>query len=97
MPETDFSNQRKWHVDKTLNVSHIVATLMIAGTLFGFVSRMDQRVTILEERLAAQTNRQDQAINDLKEITRDLRDEFRGLRIEIMRAVQPSNDRKQRE
>ena len=37
-------DRRSWHLDKTLNISHILTTLVIAGSLFAYAGGMDKRV-----------------------------------------------------
>ena len=44
-------DRRHWHLDKTLNISHLLTTLVIAGSLFAYANNMDRRVAILEEKM----------------------------------------------
>ena len=44
-------DRRHWHLDKTLNVSHLLTTVVIAGSLFAYANNMDRRVAILEEKM----------------------------------------------
>lgn len=38
-------DRRGWHLDKTLNITHLLTTLVIAGSLFSYANNMDRRNT----------------------------------------------------
>jgi hypothetical protein len=44
----------RWHLKKEIQVTHIVSTLMLMGAVFAYVSKIDQRLTIVETQLIAQ-------------------------------------------
>jgi hypothetical protein len=44
----------RWHLKKEIQVTHIVSTLMLVGVVFAYVSKIDQRLTIVETQLTAQ-------------------------------------------
>ena len=48
------SEPERWHLKKEIQVTHIVSTLMLMGTVFAYVSKIDQRLTIVETQLMAQ-------------------------------------------
>ena len=37
----------RWHLKKEIQVTHIVSTLMLVGAVFAYVSKIDQRLTIV--------------------------------------------------
>jgi hypothetical protein len=37
-----------WHLDKTLSLSHILTTILMAGSIFYWANAMDKRVTVIE-------------------------------------------------
>lgn len=82
--ESNRGSERQWHLDRRLNISHIITTLSLAVGLVVWAGAMDRRVAVLEERAAAQRlidDRQDadmlRALNLIKEESRLLRDELR--------------------
>lgn len=81
-------NRRHWLLDKTLNVSHLLKTIVIAGSLFAYANNMDRRVAVLEEKMQAQTELARQAQTDVRDLARDVKDELRLLRADLMRVVQ---------
>jgi len=46
-------NQDYWHLDKRLNVGHILTTLTIVFAFFVWANKIDARITTLEIRQAA--------------------------------------------
>lgn len=40
-----------WHLDKTFSISHLISTLVIAGSVFVWAGSMDKRVTIVENEI----------------------------------------------
>ena len=43
-----------WHLKKEIQVTHVVSTLLLMGAVFAYVSKIDQRLTIVETQLIAQ-------------------------------------------
>ena len=43
-----------WHLKKEIQVTHVVSTLLLVGAVFAYVSKIDQRLTIVETQLIAQ-------------------------------------------
>lgn len=73
-PESDNS----WHLDKKVNITHILATLALAASIFAWGSRVEQRVALVEAvnvRQAHVDNVQDQELRRyVVEIRQDIRD-----------------------
>ena len=82
--ETD---RRHWHLDKTLNVSHLLTTVVIAGSLFAYANNMDRRVAILEEKMQVQATENKRASDEVRELATDVKHELRLLRTELMRLM----------
>lgn len=87
--ETDDADAsyRHWHLDRTLNISHILTTIAIAGSVFVYASSMDKRVAVLEEKITAQAQANQQAQQDIKALASDVKYELRLLRSDIMEAM----------
>ena len=77
-------DRRHWHLDKTLNISHLLTTLVIAGSLFAYANNMDRRVAILEEKMQAQAVQNQKSAADVKELATDVKHELRLLRQELL-------------
>jgi len=44
----------RWHLKKEIQVTHVFSTLLLVGAVFAYVSKIDQRLTIVETQLIAQ-------------------------------------------
>ena len=77
-------DRRHWHLDKTLNVSHLLTTLVIAGSLFAYANNMDKRVAILEEKMQVQATENQRSQIEVKELAADVKHELRLLRTELL-------------
>lgn len=87
-----------WHLDKRLNVSHLIATAMLAVALAGWAATIDRRLSILEERSTVQSQndaRQDLAIERnsiaVREEFREMRGELRAQSAKIDRLLELVN------
>ena len=80
-------DRRHWHLDKTLNVSHLLTTVVIAGSLFAYANNMDRRVAILEEKMQAQAQENMRNGAEVRELAADVKHELRLLRTELMRLM----------
>lgn len=81
-------DRRSWHLDKTLNVSHLLATVAVAGSLFAYANNMDRRVAILEEKMQVQQQVMASTNDSVRALALDVRDEIRLLRSEIIRLTE---------
>lgn len=68
-----------WHLDKRVNVGHLLTTLAMAIAAFTWAGAMDRRVAVLEEKAATHVidqRRQDEvlerAINAMREDMREV-------------------------
>ena len=80
---TPDSDDRRWHLDKRLNVGHLITTLALAASVVAWGNTMDKRVTVSETNIAAlfkDNERQDKADFELSGL---LRDEIRLLRGDV--------------
>lgn len=50
-------DREPWHLDKRVNLGHLLTTLSLAVAIFAWGSAMDRRVAVLEEKAAAQRER----------------------------------------
>lgn len=90
MSDPDPDYDRHWHLDKRVNISHIVATLLLAVSVFAWAAAIDRRVSVAEVQLAAAKEdnlRQDQysaeAVRLMRDEMRELRNEIRALRNDL--------------
>lgn len=72
-----------WHLDKRLNISHLLMTVTIVVGLFAWGSAIDRRVAILEERIAMLNNENARRDHETRLEAQRLREEFSAVRVEI--------------
>ena len=87
-------DRRHWHLDKTLNVSHLLTTVVIAGSLFAYANNMDRRVAVLEEKMQSQAIQNQQSAADVKELASDVKHELRLLRQELLSMMRTKSGEK---
>lgn len=44
----------RWHLKKEIQLTHVVSTLVLVGAVLAYVSKIEQRLTIVETQLLAQ-------------------------------------------
>lgn len=78
MPSRPQDADTAWHLDKKVNISHILATLTLAGAIFTWGSKIEQRIALVEAsavRQQAVDQAQDQEFrSSLVEMREDIRE-----------------------
>ena len=95
--EKEIEYRRHWHLDKRVNVSHILGTILIAGSLFTYANSIDKRVTVLETNAVFSQNIQKEIKSELKGINDKLERflaELYSIRIEDARIKQELKGKK---
>lgn len=80
--------RREWHIDKTVSVTHLFTTVAAVATLVVMGSKMDTRVTLLEQIKASQSAidvRQDKELDDFK---RAVREDYRSIDDKLQRLIE---------
>jgi len=44
----------RWHLKKEIQLTHVISTLLLVGSVFVYVSKVEQRLTVVETQLLAQ-------------------------------------------
>jgi hypothetical protein len=44
----------RWHLKKEIQLTHVISTLVLVGAVLAYVSKIEQRLTIVETQLMAQ-------------------------------------------
>ena len=44
----------RWHLKKEIQLTHVISTLLLIGAVLTYVSKIEQRLTIVETQLLAQ-------------------------------------------
>ena len=44
----------RWHLKKEIQLTHVISTIVVIGAVLAYVSKIEQRLTIVETQLLAQ-------------------------------------------
>ena len=44
----------RWHLKKEIQLTHVISTLILVGAVLAYVSKIEQRLTIVETQLLSQ-------------------------------------------
>lgn len=71
MSTLDPSTREPWHIKREIQLGHLISTLVIAVSAFSYVSKLEQRIALMEAQQASMANsqrerdtRQDQAVTE---------------------------------
>lgn len=48
------SEPERWHLKREIQLTHVISTIVLVGTVFAYVNKIDQRLTVVEVQLVAQ-------------------------------------------
>lgn len=68
----DLREDGGWHLDKRLNVSHLITTLLLVVATFTYANGIDKRISILEESKRYQEATNAQVTQELRSINAKL-------------------------
>ena len=68
-----------WHLDKKVNLSHIVATLMLAAAIFTWGSKIEQRIALVESAAVRQQAIDQAQDQEFRRYVVEMRDDIREL------------------
>ncbi len=88
-------SKEHFHMDRTFNIGHILTTVTLAVSAMMYVTTMDKRMAVLEAKALAQADVIVQLQQSQREGTREVRDEIRGLRSELMDVLRKRGEGRQ--
>ncbi len=74
LDSTGSDERRKWHIDRTLNIGHILTTIAMLASLLVVLSRFDTRLSLIESNIEVQkdTNKRHEATDhELKQTVKE--------------------------
>ena len=85
-------SKEHFHMDRTFNIGHVLTTITLVVTALVYVTTMDKRMAVLEAKSVAQADVIVQLQQAQRDGTREVRDEIRGLRSELMDVLRKRGD-----
>ena len=82
-----------WHLDKKVNVSHIIATLMLAGAIFAWGSKIEQRIALVEASATRQAQVDQAQDQDFRRSVVEMREDIHDLSRKIDKLIETRGQR----
>lgn len=81
-------DRRKWHIDRTLNIGHILTTLALVSSAFVVLSKFDTRLTLVESHIDTQreTNKRHESTDH--ELKQAIKDSFDRLELKLDKVLE---------
>lgn len=77
-----------WHLDKRLNVSHLLTTVVLTVGIFSWAGTMDKRVALLEAQIRTQTELDQRQDRDRLALGNEIKDQLRQLNNKLDRIIE---------
>ena len=82
-----------WHLDKKVNISHIIATLMLAAAMFTWGSKIEQRIALVEASSTRQAQVDQAQDQEFRRYVVEMRDDIRELSRKIDKLIETKGQR----
>ena len=82
-----------WHLDKKVNISHIIATLMLAAAIFTWGSKIEQRISLVEEKAGRQAQVDQAQDQEFRRSVVEMREDIRDLSRKIDKLIETRGQR----
>ena len=77
-----------WHLDKKVNISHILATLTLAAAIFTWGSKIEQRVALVESSTARQAQVDQAQDQEFRRHVVEMREDVREMSRKIEKLIE---------
>lgn len=77
--QSDEQDEKRWHIDKTVNLAHVLTTMGLIAALFAWGGGVDKRIALLEEQKIVQRALDVQQDEQARAAVSLLREEIRDI------------------
>lgn len=88
MPLRPQEPEASWHLDKKVNISHILATLTLAAAIFTWGSKIEQRVALVESSTARQAQVDQAQDREFRRYVVEMREDVREMSRKIDKLIE---------
>jgi len=81
-------NRRGWHVDRTLNISHILGTIVLALSAFSWANAIDKQVAMTQQQVDFLQKQQLEESQKLTSFRTEIRDDLRTISVKMDAAIE---------
>ena len=82
-----------WHLDKKVNISHIIATLMLAAAMFTWGGKIEQRIALVEASATRQAQVDQGQDQEFRRYVVEMRDDIHELSRKIDKLIETRGQR----
>lgn len=93
MPSRPQDADTAWHLDKKVNISHILATLTLAGAIFTWGSKIEQRIALVEASAVRQQAVDQAQDQEFRRSVVEMREDIRDLSRKIDKLIETRGQR----
>ena len=86
-PQDSGAGDSAWHLDKKVNLSHIVATLTLAAAIFTWGSKIEQRIALVEASSTRQAQVDQAQDQEFRRSVVEMREDIRELSRKIDKLI----------
>ena len=85
---SDRREHKHWHLEKSVSISHLISTILIIISVITFASKMDTRVTVLEQIVTVQHTIDDKQDQERIRIADELKENLRNINNKLDRLIE---------
>lgn len=93
MPSRPQDADTAWHLDKKVNISHILATLTLAVAIFTWGSKIEQRIALVEASAVRQQAVDQAQDQEFRRSVVEMREDIRDLSRKIDKLIETRGQR----
>lgn len=82
------ANRRRWHLDRSVSIGHLITTLTIAASIFIWAMKMETRISLLEQSAVRQVEIDRRQDDTQKESVTVMRDQLRDINSKLDRIIE---------
>ena len=79
---------RQWHLEKSVSISHIISTLVIAGSMFIYIGKMDTRIALLEQSTQQQSHTDQRQDYERSEAFKEFKEGMKAINEKLDRLIE---------
>lgn len=81
-------DRRRWHIDRTVNIGHLLTTVAMLASLLVVLARFDTRLTLIEMHIETQreTNKRHEKTDD--DLQRSIKEAIDRLELKLDKALE---------
>ena len=87
------SSDSAWHLDKKVNISHIIATLMLAAAFFTWGSKIEQRIALVEASATRQAQVDQAQDQEFRRYVVEMREDIHEMSRKIDKLIEARGQR----